>query len=107
MPSYVWYLLSFPRTRNPKMTRESHIRRVCDGVGSRKKRDKKPGADDDSSPCQCCYCCVGKPTFRIEGDDVSEGGFDEGADEGLWSIFFDVSGGMWWLLVDRRGKSVR
>jgi hypothetical protein len=45
--------------------------------------------------------------FRIEGEDVSEGGFDEGADEGLWSIFFDVSGGMWWLLVDRRGKSVR
>ena len=23
-------------------------------------------------------CCVGKPTFRIEGDNVSEGGFEEG-----------------------------
>jgi hypothetical protein len=24
--------------------------------------------------------------FHIEGDDVSEGGFEDGADEGLWSI---------------------
>ena len=26
--------------------------------------------------------------FRIEGDDVSDGGTEEGAEEGLWNIFF-------------------
>jgi hypothetical protein len=50
MPSYVWYLLSFPRTRNPKMTRESHIRRVCDGVGSRKKETKNLGLMTTRAP---------------------------------------------------------
>jgi hypothetical protein len=35
-----------------------------------------------------CCSCVGKPTFRIEGNDVSEGGFEEGAGKGLRNIFF-------------------
>jgi hypothetical protein len=26
--------------------------------------------------------------FRIEGDDVSDGGIEEGAEEELWNIFF-------------------
>jgi hypothetical protein len=30
----------------------------------------------------------GQATFRIEGDNVSEGGgFEEGREEGLWNIF--------------------
>ena len=45
--------------------------------------------------CGCCCCCAGKATFRIEGDDVSEGGFEEGTDDGLWNIVWCQFS--WWI----------